>query len=135
MLFFFCESPTCQTHTLRHVRDGTCSQTTQDGTCFYHARYNVEDLLPPSGTWRTYCWEVGQGWVNADVTMTAVSWLAERVTTGEQGIEGWVEDEDSRYVRSFFLQQKEPSIGMANSTQRWPKQPTCDGLHRLVTSV
>ncbi|CAK8987216.1 unnamed protein product [Durusdinium trenchii] len=50
------------------------SDLDEDGTCFYHARYNVEDLTPPErGLWRSYCWEVGQGWIDAAITITEVA--------------------------------------------------------------
>ena len=30
-----------------------------DGACFYHSRILDQSQKPPSGVWRSYCWEVG----------------------------------------------------------------------------
>eukprot|EP00913_Durusdinium_trenchii_P028045 g26293.t1 len=34
----------------------------------------LQDLTPPErGLWRSYCWEVGQGWIDAAITITEVA--------------------------------------------------------------
>ncbi|CAJ1422765.1 unnamed protein product [Effrenium voratum] len=43
-----------------------------DGTCYYHGRYNTEGTnpVPPSAIWRSWC--VDTAWTDSDVTITQV---------------------------------------------------------------
>lgn len=44
----------------------------EDTHCFYHSRYLDSSMMPSSGVWRSYCAEVGLGWVDSNVVITQV---------------------------------------------------------------
>ena len=50
-----------------------------DGTCYYHGRYNTEGTnpVPPSAIWRSWC--VDTAWTDSDVTITQVSCLLQKL--------------------------------------------------------
>ena len=45
-----------------------------DNACFYHARILVDDQEAPSGTWRSFCADVGEygAWMDVEIKITKV---------------------------------------------------------------